>query len=104
MLDKQTYRIKCKVLASQIARLKLEPHKIPEYISRQKWFMQIQGMQFVGKEFKGFSQSGAFQLFGKEWCDKCMRDELLRTGHYCPQNITNDPTNINSFFDIGLTC
>lgn len=59
----------------------MNPEKIVEFLSKQKWFVQINGVA----ENKGqihFTNNGAIKKFGKEWCDKCLNEELVKTGVY----------------------
>lgn len=104
-MDKKTYRLKCRILARKVAKMKLRPHQIPEYLSRQKWFMQIQGVALSQKGRKGltkFAKGGAYRMFGKEWCDECMREELIRTGMYTAVEPTKNPDDIDSYYDVSL--
>jgi hypothetical protein len=99
--DKGIYRQKCKLLAKQIARLRIPADQVPLYLSKQRWFMEMQGVIQTSRKCV-ISKSGAIGMFGKDWCDECMREELLNTGAYIPAIPTNDPNVPSSFFDLKL--
>ena len=104
-LDKKIYRLKCRILARKISRLRLEPYKIPAYLSKQQWFMRLQGVSVTnkGRQKKAkFAKNGAYKIFGQHWCDECMKEELILTRIYRECEKKNDPTNVNSYFDICL--
>ena len=101
-MDKKTYRLKCRILARKVAKMKLRPHQIPEYLSRQKWFMEIQGVVLSQKGQTKFAKGGAYRMFGKEWCDECMREELVHTGSYAAVVPTKNPKDIDSYYDVSL--
>lgn len=96
-MDKQSYRLKCRLLANKIAKMRLKPHQISGWLSKQKWFMMLNGVQ---KD--RLSKNGAFGKFGREWCDKCWVEELIYTGVYEPQIPINNKEDINSFFKYKL--
>ena len=100
-LDKQQYRLKCRILARKIAKMRLKPHTIPDYLSKQKWFINIQGAILTKKGIK-FAKGGAFCMFGREWCDDCMNKELIATGIYKAKEATKDPTDIDSYYEVQL--
>jgi hypothetical protein len=82
MIDKNSYRLKCRMLAHIIAKSKMAPEAIPGFLSKQKWFMVIQGI--TNNKNAPISQSGAFLSFGEDWCNHCMQEELVKTGIYDP--------------------
>ena len=97
MLSKQSYRLKCRVLAHQVAKMKLRPCEVNSWLSKQRWFMQLNGLNGQGKNVK-LSKKGALARFGQEWCDRCWVEELVNTGIYTKQNITNNPEDLDTFY------
>jgi hypothetical protein len=81
MLDKNKFRLKCKLLASQIAKSRLPANKIPEYIAKHKWFMDLCGVNKQQQSIQ-FASGGAIKMFGKQWCDEAMNRALIETGAY----------------------
>jgi hypothetical protein len=61
--------------------MKLEAEAIPSFLATQKWFMQAQGLYCSKKQY-AITAKGALGTFGKEWCERCWEEELLRTGSY----------------------
>lgn len=98
-IDKKMYRLKCRILAQKVAKMKLDPIKIPDWLSKQKWFMQIQGVSIVKGKIHT-SKKGAVSLFGAEWCDSCFTEELLATGVYEKQ--ISKEGDIESVFPVKL--
>jgi hypothetical protein len=100
-MSKDLYRIKCKALAVQIAKRRLNPLQIANFISKQRWFMQLQGVKYSSKGLK-IKKNSPLNIFGREWCDQCMSEELIRTGIYKLSPITNNPADIRTFYGLSL--
>jgi hypothetical protein len=83
MLTKTKYRQRCQLVAHQAAENKIPVGKIPYYLSKLSWFMEMQGLTPDRK----FSPGGGIFLFGRAWCDKCMNEELFKTGLYTKEEI-----------------
>jgi len=101
LVTKDIYRTKCGILARIVAKSKFTPDKIPTFLAKQTWFMQLNGVQ-IKKNKVHLSNSGAYHLFGKDWCDKCWSEELIKTETYELCTPTKDPTNPASWYEMRL--